>query len=187
MSLSGEMERGYITCDEYLTCDEYFERFEEEMGEETCFDYNRQESVSSISTKTKITPRTDSESVTDIDSDGEMDSINTETTEPENMELCMEKCDECKWEGLVSKCNHCKERIVCGSPECCEMFILGDHSLMVICLKCKNDILRKLKPAKSNDEEYDCLINKLHEYEQMNTKIITENILPRPQQPLPIF
>ena len=87
MSLSGEMDRGYITCDEYLTCDEYFERFEEEMGEETCFDYKRQESVSSISTKTKITPRTDSESVTDIDSDGEMDSINTDGQFQENTEF----------------------------------------------------------------------------------------------------
>ena len=186
MSLSGEMDRGYIT-DEYLTCDEYFERIEEKMGEEVCINYKRKKGGSSISTK--ITPRTDSESGTDIDSEGEMDSINTEITETEHMELCMEKCDECKWEGIVSKCNHCKERIVCGSPECCEMYILEDHSLLVICLKCKNDILRKLKPAKSNDVEYDCLINKLHEYEQMNTKIITENKLIQSQRqtPLPIF
>jgi len=172
MSLSDEISCGYATCEEYYDTDD---------SSDICIACKRNDESLS---KSKITPRTDSESLTEFyDSDAEIESIDSDTTEiedTENNELFMRNCDACDWKGFVSQCNHCNKRSVCGSPDCCEMFILADHNLLIICLECKNEILSKFKPAKSNDNEYDRLMGELNDYEEMNKQISSGNIILQP-------
>ena len=173
MSLPDEISCGYATCEgeEYYDTDD---------SSDICIVCKRNDESLS---KSKITPRTDSESLTELDSDTEIESIDTDKTEIEdtvNNELFMRNCDACDWKGFVCQCNHCNKRSVCGNPDCCEMFILADHDLLIICMECKNEILSKLKPAKSNDYEYDRLMGELNEYEKINKQISSGNIILQP-------
>lgn len=171
MSLPDDISCGYVTCQEYYDSDD---------SSDICIVCKRNNDES----KSKITPRTDSESLTEFDdSDAEIESIDSNTTEIEDMEnneSFMRNCDACHWKGFVCQCNHCNKRSLCGSPDCCEMFILADHNLLIICLECKNEILSKFKPAKSNDNEYDRLMGELNEYEKMNKQISSGNIILQP-------